>query len=117
MLILSLQDLRQNQNPETILICIVVLYFPHDNIGWFHMCDESMRSKGAKRLSHALVHLVIARASLFTDHEISGLPMRAKYWHFRTICEQIFDKSPTDPISSSFNWWSSKHGVATLFNC
>ena len=31
-LFLSLLDLQQNQSPETILICIVVLYFPHDNI-------------------------------------------------------------------------------------
>ena len=44
MLISSLQGLLQNQNPETILICIVVLYFPHDNIVWIHMCDECTRS-------------------------------------------------------------------------
>ena len=30
MLILRLLDLRQNQNPETLMVCIVVLYFPHD---------------------------------------------------------------------------------------
>ena len=69
------------------------------------------------RLSQALLHLVIARASLFTDHKISGLPVRVKYWHFRTIYEQTVDNSPTDPISSSLNWWSSMHSVATLKNC
>ena len=53
------------------------------------------------RLSHALVHLVIDRASLFTDHKISGLPIRAKYKHFRTIREHAFDISPTDFNSSS----------------
>ena len=68
--------------------------------------------KRAKRLKQALVNLVTARASLFTEHKISGLPMRTKYKHFGTICEQTFDNSPTDPISSS--WWSSRHGVATL---
>ena len=73
--------------------------------------------KRAKRWSQAFVHSVTARASFFTDHKISGLPMRAKYKHFRTICEQTFDNSPTDPISSSLNWWSSRHGVATLRNC
>ena len=46
--------------------------------------------KRAKRSLHALVHLVTARASLFTDQRMSGLPMRAKYKHFRTICEQTF---------------------------
>ena len=42
------------------------------------------------------------RASLFTDHGISGLPIRAKYKHFRTILEHTCDNSPTDIISSSF---------------
>ena len=37
------------------------------------------------RLSEALVHFVIDRASLFTDHRISGRPILAKYKHFRTI--------------------------------
>ena len=60
---------------------------------------------------------MIARASLFTDHKISGLPIRAKYRHFSTICEQRFDKSQTDPITSSLKWWSSRHGVATLYSC
>ena len=70
----------------------------------------------AKRLSHALVHFVMARASLFTDHTISHLPIPAKYRHFRTIWVHTFDNS-TDPISSSLNWWSSIHGVATLYHC
>ena len=35
--------------------------------------------KRANRLSQAFVHFVTARASLFTDHRISGLPIRAKY--------------------------------------
>ena len=59
---------------------------------------------------------VTSRASLSTDHRMSGLPMRAKYRHFRTICEQTFDNSPTDFISSSLKWWSSMHGVDTLYN-
>ena len=37
------------------------------------------------RLSQALVHFVIDRASLFTEHRISGLPIRAKCEHFSTI--------------------------------
>ena len=57
--------------------------------------------KRAKRLSQDFVHFVTARASLFTDHKISGLPVRAKYRHFRTICEQTVDNSPTDSCSSS----------------
>ena len=34
---------------------------------------------------HALVHFAIDRASLFTDQRMSGLPMRAKFQHFRTV--------------------------------
>ena len=35
-----------------------------------------------KRSSQALVHFVTALASLFTDHGMSGLPLRAKYRQF-----------------------------------
>ena len=67
-----------------------------------------------RRLSQALVHFVMDRASLFTDHRISGRPIRAKYKHFRTIWEHTCDNSPTDLNSSSLKWWSSMHGVDTL---
>ena len=55
--------------------------------------------KRARRLSQALNHSVTARASLFTDHRMSGLPMRVKYRYFGTICEQTVDRSPTDSFS------------------
>ena len=67
-----------------------------------------------RRLSQALVHFVMDLASLFTDHRISGLPICAKYKHFRTILEHTCDNSPTDVFSSSLKWWSSMHGVDTL---
>ena len=67
-----------------------------------------------KRLSQALVHFVIDRASLFIDHRISGLPVRAKYKHFRTIWEHTFDNSPTDVNSFSLKWLSSMHGINTF---
>ena len=51
---------------------------------------------------------------LITDHRISGRPIFAKYKHFRTIWEHVFDNSPTDFVSSSMKWWSSMHGVDTL---
>ena len=74
--------------------------------------------KSYKRLSQVLVHFVIAQATLFTNHRISGLlPMRAKYKHFRSIFEQTFDNSPTDFSSASLNWWSSMDGAATMKSC
>ena len=78
------------------------------------MCDEHMKSKRFRRLSQALVHFVIDRASLFTDHRISGLPIRAKLLHFRKVWEHTCDNSPTDFISYSLKWWSSIQGVDTL---
>ena len=70
-----------------------------------------------RRLSQALIYFVMDRASLFTDHKISGRPILAKYKHFRTIWEHVFDNSPTDFVSSSLKWWSSMHGVDTLQSC
>ena len=130
-LILSLQDPQQNRNPETMLCCIshmtvlsvitcavnciVVLCFPQQccskSVVWW--MDEIKR---AKRLSQALVHFATARASLFTDHRMSGLSIRARYKHFRTILEQTFDTSPTVPNSFFLNSWSSRHGVETFFS-
>ena len=62
------------------------------------------------RLSHALVHLVIDRASFITNQRTSRLPIRAKHKHFGTIRKYPFDTSPTDFNSSSLKWWSSMHG-------
>ena len=103
LLIFSVRDLLQNQNFEIIQACIVVLYFAHDNIVCIHMRRMS-ETKRAKRLSQALVHLVIARTSLFTDHKISGPLIWAKYKHFKTISEQTADNSPTDFIFFLFKW-------------
>ena len=94
------------------LHCFAVLptwqYCLYAHVWWM---KEIIRDKC---LSQALVHFVIDRASLFTDHTISGRPIRAKYKHSRTIWEHICDNSPTDFISSSLKWWSSMHGVDTL---
>ena len=54
------EGLLQNQRLETILICIVVLCFPHSNIACIHMCDECKRSNAPnvcdKLLSISLPH-------------------------------------------------------------
>ena len=65
----------------------------------------------ANRLSQACAHLVTDRARLFTDHGMSGLPIRARHKHFNTICEHTSDNSPTDSSSSFLNWWSSKQDL------
>ena len=45
--------------------------------------------KRDSRLSLALHHLVIDRASLFTEQGKSVLPIRVTNKHFTTICESI----------------------------
>ena len=66
--------------------------------------------KRAKRLSHALVHSVIARASLFTDHAIAGLPMRAKYRPLKNVrkplafLQQIPFRLPSIGGRQSMEW-------------
>ena len=94
------------------LHCLAVFptwqYCLHSHVWWMY------EIKRFKRWSQALVHYVIDRASFFTDHRISGVPIRAKCKHFRTIWEQTFDNSPADLNSSSLKWWSSMHGVDTL---
>ena len=38
------QDLPRSQSLETVPVCIVLQYYPHDNIVCIHMCDECMIS-------------------------------------------------------------------------
>ena len=94
------------------LHCFAVLptrqYCLYSHVWWIYDINRF------RRLSQALVYFVIDRASLFADHRISGLPIRAKFKHFRTIWEHTCDNSPTNFISSSLKWWSSMHGVDTL---
>ena len=96
------------------LHCVAVLptwqYCLYSQVWWMYEINRF------KRLSQVLVHFVMDRASLFTDHRMSGLPIRAKYKHFRTIWEHTCHKSPTDFISS-LKWWSSMHGVDTWKSC
>ena len=40
----NLQDLRRSQSLETVPVCIVLQYYPHDNIVCIHMCDEYVKS-------------------------------------------------------------------------
>ena len=89
----------------------------HDNIVDNHSCVECKKIKGAKRLSEALVHFVTARGVYVQKKRLSGLPIRARYKYFKTICEYLFDNSPTDSSSSSLKLRSSKQGVETLCNC
>ena len=72
--------------------------------------------KRAKRLSHALVHFVTPRASLFTDHWMSGLPNACQVQPFQRRFESFFFwcRGTILPLFPFFlNWWSSRHGAET----
>ena len=75
----NLQDLPRSQSLETVPVYIVLKCFQHDNIVCIHMYDEYMKSIDSDVCHRLLVHFVIDRVSLFTDHRISGRPIRAKY--------------------------------------
>ena len=40
----NLQDLLRSQSLETVPVCIVWQYYPHDNIVCIRICDEYMKS-------------------------------------------------------------------------
>ena len=102
-LILSPQGRRQSLSLEINPVDNAEQSNPHDIIDDSQECDEKKEISLAHRLSQALVHFATAPASLFTDHRMSGLPIRARYKHLKTICEQICDNYPTDSSSSCLN--------------
>ena len=97
------------------LHCLAVLhtwqYCLYSQVWWIYEINRFTR------LSQALVHFVMDRASSVTDHRISGRPIRAKFKDFKTLWEQTCDNTPTDSSSSFLNRWSSKWGLETLYDC
>ena len=83
--ILNLQDLPQKSESwnSPSLHCLAVFatwqYCLYSQVWWIY---EINRFRG---LSQALVHFVLDRSSLFTDHRISSRPKRAKFQHFRDL--------------------------------
>ena len=65
----------ESWNKSSLRCCAV---FPTQHYCWYSLVWWMYEIKRAKRLWQDFVHFVTARASLFTDHKISGLPMRAK---------------------------------------
>ena len=66
---------------------IVWKYYPHSNTICIHMCDECKISIDSGVCHKLWSIFVIDRASFFTDHRISSLPIRSKYKQFKTIWE------------------------------
>ena len=79
MLTSSLQGLLPNQSLETIPVYIVLLCYQHNNIVCIRKYDECMKSIDSGVCHRLWSIFVMDLASLFTDHSISGLPIRAKF--------------------------------------
>ena len=78
MLIRSLPDLLPNQSLDIILISIVVLYFTQNHIVGIHLYDECKKSN-APNVCHMFLSISSPHEqALFTDHNMSGLPIRTK---------------------------------------
>ena len=83
--ILNLQDLLHSQSLETVPVCIVWQYYPHDNTVCIHMCDEYMKSIDSG-VCHKLwsILLWIVQAYLLTrEYRVVQFVPSTK--HFRTI--------------------------------
>ena len=104
MFTLNLQGLLQNHNLETILICIVVLCFPHNNIVRIHTCDECKRSNALNVCSQSIKYQVY------------------QYEPRKDICEPFVNirltSSPTDFYSDFFEFDGHQcMVVTTLYSC
>ena len=95
-LIVSPQGHQQNLSLGTDPIDNAEPCFPHDNIVGSHLCDECMTSNELSGCHKLPSILVTDRASLFTDHRMSGLPIRARYKLFKKICEHTLKNSSSD---------------------
>ena len=111
MLTWSFQGLLQNQSLETILICIVVLCFPHNNIACFHLYDECKRSN-APSVCHKIL------SSLWPHEQVCSQQICHNFPAYST-CSARWDRScstvePTSPappnvflcaLVQAVAWW------------
>ena len=119
----ELESSRSTASPSlgTVPIENAALSYPHGFIVCEHSCEECKRSNAPSvchkllSISSLLVHVCLQ--TTFTDHRISGLPIRATFQLLKTICEHTLDNSPTFFSSSILKLGSSKRRVETLYNC
>ena len=104
-----------NENLEIIPICNVVLY-SYMTILFEFTCVMNVRNQ-TPTVCHMLLSI------LWWPGQAYSLTTKYPVYQFepelavQNNLTHTFDNSPTDPISSSLKWWSSKHGLAALCNC
>ena len=82
MLIANLQGLHQSLSLGVDPIDNAVRCFSHGGVDGSLLCDECMKLILPIFCYKLVSILVTDRASLLTDHRMSGLPILARYKHF-----------------------------------
>ena len=70
--ILNLQDLLRSQSLETVPVCIVLQYYPHNNTVCIHMCDEYLKSidSGVCHKPWSILWLIVQVCSLTKEYRV-----------------------------------------------
>ena len=95
---------------------IVLKYFLHDNTACGHSCSGYTKSKEPSvcHILWSILRLLVPVCSQTTECPVYRCETNK---HFTTICEQTFDNSLADVISSSLKLRSSRQAEETLYNC
>ena len=108
MLTSSLPGLLQNQSLETIIICTVVLCFPHNNNACIHMCDECIRSNvlNVCRKLLSILWSILQLCSLTIEYQVF------QYVPTFSISEQFVSKPRTTLVAPGRNpWFEQTSGI------
>ena len=98
--ILNPQDLLQNWSLETVPICIVWQYFPHDNIVGIHVCDECMKANELNACHELLSIWWLIEQVCSRTRECQAYQFVLSTSISRQSVNIPFDNSPTDSSSS-----------------
>ena len=109
----NLQDLPRIQSLETVPICIVLQYYPHDNIVCIHKYDEFLKSidSGVCHKPWSILCWILQAYLLTTEYQV------VQFLQNISISEQFESRHVTILQQISFllsKWWSSMQRVDTL---
>ena len=91
----NLQDLPQSQNLETVPVCIVWKYYPHDNVVCIYKYDEKMKSIDSgvcHRLCSILLWIVRAYLLTIKYQVIQFLQIVSISEQFESMCFTILQQ-------------------------
>ena len=110
----NLKEFRQNPRPGINPIWNQLLCYPHNSTVYHWLkneCSFWVLQQAFCRKLCSILWLVLPICSV---HNILGRPIRAIQKHYDTIGEHVSGDSPTDSMSSTLSWWSSRQIVETF---